>query len=246
MSSTQATFFWFILSIAFVVMILSSFFMRASRKRPALRTIAGYHVMPKVVAGTIESAQPMHFSIGSAAVGQTSTLNALIALSIVHDLTQRQGFTQLLPEISLSDPISLAIAQDTLRRAYLINQNKRVYRSTGVNWYPNSLALAAGSAIHSADVKAGSNIYLADYGSELAFIGEVSARYNQFFIGHSTQLAGQAVAYAQADAPLIGEELFVGAAYLSPEKSFDVGGVVALDVLRWVAIAAIILIAISR
>ena len=87
---------------------------------------------------------------------------------------------------------------------------------------------------------------LGRFGAELAYIGETSARYDQSFVGHSTSLEGQAVAFAQSEAPVIGEELFVGGAYSSPESSFEIGGVIAIDVLRWVAIAAIIVIAISN
>jgi hypothetical protein len=245
--SNEVTFFWIILAVAFSVMMLAAFFIRALKTRPAMRTISGYEYLPMMSDAALETDRPLHVSIGSAAIGQQSTLTALAGFSLMYALIERQAFTRQVPLFTLSDPVSLAIAQDTVRRAYVARQNRQAYRSSWVVWFPQgdrSVAYGAGAASMSVSSNIGGNVLAGQFGGELAFVGEASARHDQMFVGHSTSLEGQAVAFAQSDATLIGEEIFVGGAYLTADRSFEVGGVIALDILRWAAIIAIIVIAI--
>jgi hypothetical protein len=242
----DSTFFWLLLTAAFSALSIGTVVSRRRRIPFSLRRIEAYRTMPLNVDGAVESNQRIHFSVGGAAVGQSSTLTALAGLSTMYILAERQAFASNVPIITLTDPITLAIAQDMLRRAYLSRNNLKTYQANTVIWYPQSersLAFGAGAAtlIRTRDVSG--NILLGEFGPELAFIGEASIRRDTFFVGHSTRLEGQAIAYAQSDNPLIGEELFVGNAYLTPENPSNMGSVMAMDVLRWVIIAAIILVA---
>lgn len=249
MNENEIVFFSLLLVLTFAIMVLAGFFSRALKWVPPLRIISGYRDMTKAVNASVEQARPIHVSPGSARVGQESTLTALASLAIIYDLVEQQGFMDRMPLATVSDPVTLAITQDALRKAYTVRNNLSIYRSTATVWFPQtdrSMAFGAGAAGFASDVRAYANIMVGQFGSEVAYIGETSARHNQLFIGHSTQLEGQAIAFAQSDALLIGEEIFVGEAYLNPDRSLDIGGLVALDVLRWVAVAAIILIAISQ
>ncbi|MCI0708647.1 MAG: hypothetical protein L0154_00650 [Chloroflexi bacterium] len=249
MNENEVVLFSLLLLLAFVIMMLAGLLSRALRRVPPLRVISGYTAMPAAVDASVEQARPVHVSPGSVRIGQESTLSALASLAIIYNLVERQAFMDHMPLATVSDPVMLVTVQDALRKAYIERNNRSTYRSNATVWFPQterSLAFGAGAAGFASDVRAYANILMGQFGSELAYIGETSARHNQIFIGHSTQLEGQAIAYAQSDALLIGEELFVGEAYLNPDKSLDVGGVVALDVLRWVAVAAIILIALNQ
>lgn len=247
--TTETTYFWLLVTLAFSVMLLAGFFVRALKWRPALRLIPGYDALPRMMDAALEADRPAHLSIGSAGVGQESSIAALAALAVIYTLVKRQAFTQQVPLLTVTDPVSLAIAHDTVRRAYLSRQNRAAYRTSSVLWFPQSersLAFGAGAASVAASSGASGTALLGEFGSELAYLGESSARHDQQFVGHSTRLAGQAIAFAQSATPLIGEELFAGGGYTRPEASFELGGVIALDVLRWAAIVAIVVIAITN
>ena len=107
-----------------------------------------------------------------------------------------------------------------------------------------SLAFAAGAAAHSADIDAASSVLLGRFGTELAFFGENAVRHDQVFVAHSDNPSGQAVAYAQSETPLLGEELYAGPAYLS-RRPLHLGTAVAMDVLRWTVIMAILFTALQ-
>lgn len=242
----DSTFFWLLMTAAFAALSIGTVFSRRRRIPFTLRRIDAYRAMPLNVDGAVESNQRVHLSVGGAAVGQSSTLTAVAALSTMYILAERQAFASNVPIITLTDPITLAIAQDTLRRAYLSRRNLNAYKAGNVIWYPQSerslaFGAGAGTLIRTRDVSG--NILLGDFGAELAFIGEASIRRDLFFVGQSTRLEGQAIAFAQSDTPLIGEELFLGNAYLTPENPSNMGAAFAMDMLRWAIIITIILVA---
>ena len=230
-------------------MVVTTLYIQFRGWQPTLRHIAGFTEMPRQVSASLETARPLHFSIGSGGIGDQSTLTTLASLALVYELVEKQAFSNQLPTLTLSDPVSLAIAQDTLRKAYVNRQNVLNYSPTLVAWYPqtkHSLAFGAGASGLATDEKAGAHFLLGEFGTELAYFGEASVRHDQYLIGHSTKLEGQAIAYAQANEVLIGEEIFVGVAYTNANRPFEQAGVLALDILRWVAILTIIIVALNE
>jgi hypothetical protein len=219
----------------------------ARRRKLLLRPLPAYVVLPELAADAVESAYLVHFSLGSSAVGEASTLSALASAEVVYRMVERLAVSRRTPLITLSNPLTLPLAQDTLRRAFEYRQQLPTYRSSAAAWYPQgprSLAFAAGIASLAADVDVSSNVALGRFGIELAVLGESALRHDQALLAHSDLLEGQAVAVAQAEQVLLGEELYVGPAYMSG-KPFDFGGVVALEVLRWLVILGIVLAAIQ-
>lgn len=246
MNEIEIVFVILILTAAFSLMVLGAYFVRRRDRLPRLRPIAAYEAMKLHIDEAIESDRKIHISLGASSIGNETTLTALASTEIVYYLLRRQAFIPKMPLLTLSDPITLAVAQDTVRKAYIARNNALAYRGNAVLWYPQSersLAFGVGISALAAAEKSPASILLGTFGNEIAFVGEMAQRQQHGFVGQSTQLEGQAIAFMQSKTPLIGEELFVGDAYLSDERSGSFGGVLALDVLRWV-IAAIIVTAV--
>lgn len=208
-----------------------------------LRPIAAFSELPVLAADAVESNIGIHFGLAGNAVGDASTLNALAAAEIIFRLSRRLVISDQSPLVTVSDPTTLPLAQDTLRRAYEYRHRLPAFRSHAAAWYaqgPHSLAYAAGAASLSADADATSNVLLGRFGYELALLGESSLRHDQRLIAHSDLVEGQAVAYVQADRALIGEELYAGTAYMSPRR-IDQGSIIALDLLRWIIIIGMVI-----
>jgi hypothetical protein len=242
----DASYFVLLLTLAFVASMLSSLYARKRRKPLIVRPIRGYAVMPSKSDEAIESDRRLHISLGAAAVGQSSTIVALAALTLVREMARRQAFTKQMPLVTVTDSVTLAAVQDALQRTYRSFNNLEAFDARTVIWYPRgerSLAFGAGVAELNAREPISTNIMVGVFGAELAYVADVSARRDRLFIGHSTLLEGQAIAYAFSEASLIGEELFVGDAYLDPESSFAAGRLLTLDILRWFVIGVIILVA---
>lgn len=242
---TDASLSLALLAVAFAATLLGRFIFR--RFAPPLRPLAAYDRLPALAADAVESQHTLHFSLGSSTLGDNSTLSALVAAEVIYRLSERLAISRQPPVITLADPLALPLAQDTLRRAYAYRQNMDYYRATAAIWFPQgprSLAFAAGVASWVADVDATSTLTLGRFGPELALIGESALRHSQQVIAHSDRVEGQAVAYAQAADMLLGEELYVGPAYLDG-TALERGGVFALDVLRWLVILGIVVAALE-
>jgi hypothetical protein len=228
---------WSILLLTFAVFLLATQLVRRRRTLLDLRPIRAYSNLPTAIDETVESNLPPHFSFGASKVGQETTVTALASADIIYFLVRRISFTRQVPLlVTMSDPVTLAIASDTLRKAFLARDNLNAFRPTAAVWYPDgerSLVFAAGVVRLTQDINASRHVLLGDFGAELAYFGENAARRQQRLIANSTQLEGQAIAYAYTDDVLIGEELFVGNAYLERGDTFSEASLVTLDVLRW-------------
>jgi hypothetical protein len=234
-----------VLALAFAMTLVGRYVAR--RARPHMRPLRAYDVLPELAADAVESGNRIHFSMGSSALGDTSTITALASAEVIYRLSERLAISYQTPIVTLSSMMTLPLAQDTLRRAYEYRQNMAYYRSSAAFWYPQgprSLAFAAGVGSLAADADVTSSLLFGRFGYELALIGESALRHDQDIIAHSDLVEGQAIAYAQANQMLFGEELYVGPAYLSG-SALEWGGVFALDVLRWLVIIGILLAAVQ-
>ena len=224
--------------IAFVIAALA-----ATRARSiALRDLPAYVAMPMVVGEAVETGRSVHMSFGSSAIRDTSTLSAIASAEVLYYLAERSALSDRPTLVTVSDPVTLGLGQDTMRRAYKARGVLNKYSPTKSRWYPEgrmSLAFAAGAGAAMLDENAASNITLGRFGPELMLIAENAVRYDRRVLAQSDQIDGQAVAFAVSEVPLIGEELYTGAAYLS-QTPFNIGTVVAQDVLRYLVVAFII------
>jgi hypothetical protein len=241
-TATESLIVYLLLFIGVAATLIGSVLAR----RIALRPIDGYSAMPLSVGEAVESDRAVHVSLGSSAIREESTLTALASAEVLYHIAERSAVGDRPTFVTLSDPVTLGIAQDTLRRAYKARARLDRYRPSLARWYPQgprSFAFAAGAGLSAVDEKASVHIVIGRFGAEMALLTENVIRTDGTLITHSDRIEGQAVAYALSDTPLIGEELFAGGAYLG-RTPLLIGGVAALDVLRYLTLAALIAAAI--
>jgi len=213
-----------------------------SRRRTWLRRIPAYDMMTSLTGLAIEANRPLHVSLGSAGIGGTQTLLALASAELAYYFSMHAAVGDVSPLITVSDTSALPIAQDALRRAHAAQGLAGSYRATAAHWYPagtRSIAFAAAITGLMAAESVSSNVMAGSYGPELALVLNASRRRGLNSIAVSDHLEGQAVAYAMADYPLIGEEVFVAPSYLDDDPTTS-HRAVAIDVLRWLLIIAMI------
>lgn len=217
---------------------------RARRRRSplAVRDIPAYRAMPLLVGQAIESNRPLHLSLGSAGVGGQDTLVSLAAAELFYYVAERGTIGDMPPILTVSDASALPLAQDTLRRAYQARGRESLLSYDRVRWYPSggrSLAFAAALTAMMVADDVSANVLTGRFGIELALMMDAAYHRRLPTIAASTQLEGQAIAYALSDEVLIGEELFAAGAYLSnnPRHSAEA---LTVDVLRWLLIVAML------
>ncbi len=241
-TSTESLILYILLLLAVLFTLIAA--LRA-RNLP-LRPIPAYNAMPAAVGEAVEADKSVHVSLGSSAIREESTLTALASAEVLYHIAERAAIGDRPTFVTLSDPVTLSIAQDSLRRAYKARGMLSKYRPTLARWYPQgplSLAFAAGVGASIVDEDVSANILIGRFGAEMMLLVENAVRRDQVVIAQSDRIEGQAVAYVVSDPPLIGEELYVGSAYLG-RTPLGIGGAVTLDALRYGTIAVIILAAI--
>ncbi|MBC7814144.1 MAG: hypothetical protein H7175_23520 [Burkholderiales bacterium] len=242
MDSTTQTLAILIFLLTMVVSIVVTQFLRRRRAFITLRELPAYALLPLRIGEAIEASRPIHMSFGSSGLGGENTLLTLAGAELFYQVARRAAISPTAPIITLSDPSTLAVAQDTLRRAYHAANFPERFRATSARWYPagpRSLVFAAALTGMLGDDDVSAHVLVGSFGTELALIAGAAARRGQPVIAASDQLQGQAVAFAMSESALIGEEIFAAGAYLG-ESNSQVASIFALDVLRWLLILFIL------
>jgi hypothetical protein len=210
------------------------------RVRRVFRVIPGIVGLRRAIGLTVENGRRLHVSLGeggltgasgAVSLAALSTLDRIAALSMISDR----------PPIATSGEGSLSIlSQDELRSSYRDGNALEQYdQDRGRLGGVTPLSYAAGVLPVIRDDQVSANILVGNFGPEVGLMTDAAYRQQAFVVAASDSLPAQAVIYAAAEEPLIGEELFAVPAYLQAGP-FHVASLQVQDILRWVVIAIIL------
>jgi hypothetical protein len=109
---------------------------------------------------------------------------------------------------------------------------------------PQPVAYAAAAMGVAEDNATSGNVLVGSFGTEVALLTEAAARSGMAQVAGAAEPQAQAVLYPTADFVLYGEEIFATGAYLGDQAAAS--RLVALDVVRLLVIAAIVVLAVVR
>jgi hypothetical protein len=222
---------------------LMAIFYALSKKRPSkrLRPIEAVENLKKASGLSVEEGKRLHISLGSASMITPQSASALAGLSVLERLS-RASISSDNPPIATSGDSTLSIlSQETLKSSYRSGNALDTYafdsaRLTGTS--PFSYAVGAIPAIR--DARVSTNIIIGHLGPEAVFLTEAAEQQGSRLIAASDALEGQAVIYASAPEPLIGEELFALPAYLQ-SNTVHQASLKVQDILRWLLAAGLLI-----
>jgi len=234
-----------LLGLVFVIFlfVLILVFVAYGRNRPglSLRKIAAFDKLQRAIGLAVEAGSRLHVSIGHGGVIGTQSASAFVGLSILERLA-RSASTGDNPPIATAGEGTLGIlSQDTLRAAYReIGLSEQFETTSGQVVGLTPFSYATGAIDLASDEKTGANILAGSFGSEVALITDAGTRSDNLTLAGTDSLPAQAVLYATAQEPLIGEELYAGGAYLQAGLAHE-ASVRAQDTIRWILVIVIIL-----
>ena len=226
-----------IVLFSFVMMVGLSILRR--KTPPAVREIPAYTRLRRAIGRVVEDGTRLHISLGRGGLATPQAASALTGLTLLRRLAELTSAGDQ-PPIATSGDAALAIlSQDTLQTASKASA-QGVYdptagRLTGLT--PFSYAAGTIPAIRDENVSA--NVLMGNFGVEAALLTDAAERADTFILAGSDNLAAQAVIYASAEEPLIGEELYAAGAY-TDAGPMHIASLTVQDILRWVIIAAIV------
>lgn len=226
-----------------VILILAAaglmfFFALPSQVRTARkpRPIPSFNRLRRAIGLAVENGKRIHISLGKSSVIDPTCPSALAGLNIAERLTSLSMISDRPPVTSSGEGTLAILSQDAVRSVYRAGNAIERYeperaRLTGATPF----SFIAGTLPVIRDEQISAHVFIGNFGPEVALLTEATEREKAFTLAASDSLPAQAVLYATAQDPLIGEELFAAPAYLHP-RPIHLAGLRAQDILRWVII----------
>lgn len=204
------------------------------------RKIPAFSKIRRAIDLTVEAGSRLHISIGRGTITGTESAAAFVGLSMLEKITDSASTGDSPPVVTTGDPALAILAQDTLKNSYLetglIDQYKRTSSQlTGVSPF----SFAAGALPIARDEKSSTSILAGNFGIEIALLTDGCERSGNMSMGGTDDITAQAVLYATANEPLIGEELYAGGAYVD-SNPIHTASLRAQDVVRWLIVIVIL------
>ncbi len=222
--------------ILFMLMILVFAFLDQKGLRSAFREISAYKRLQREIGLSVEGGKKIHITLGRGGVADLRAGSGFIGLSLLSRLSKTVSVSDHPPVVSSGEAVLGILAQDTVKNTvsflgaedvYSPDQNQ-ISGLTPFAYASGAMPIALDDTI-SADVVAG------NLGAEVGLITDAAELNQSTVIGGSDNLSAQAVMFASLQEPLVGEELYVGGAYLQANL-WHRASVRAQDFIRWVLI----------
>jgi hypothetical protein len=252
---------WSLLGFFLLFLIAFVFFIWRARSdlRLSLRPIAAYDALKDLLARATEAGQPIHISLGTGGVGQSSTADTTAGLYALEYLADRAAVSAIPPIVTVADPSALPLAQDLLQRAYRrqgypedYDQRQVRFIAPGLN--NSAVAYSAGVMDLLAHERVMANVMIgafddyqmgSTFGEELLLMGETGARKGLLQVGGTSNPRALPFIFATISHPLFGEEIYAAGAYLNARRE-HLGSLLAQDTMRAVLVVAVVLAVLAR
>ena len=211
-----------------------------------LRDIPAFNRFRRAVGISVEAGRRLHLSLGRGGINGLPGGATFIGLTMLNRCARAASISDCPPVATSGESLTAVLSQDTLRSVYADLGAERRYdpasgRLSGLT--PLSYAAGVMPDIHDEHVTA--SILAGHFGSEVGLLVEAGERVHSLSVAGSDSLPAQAVLYAAAEDPLIGEELFAGGAYLGAGPA-HIASLFMQDILRWIVVGVIALGAILK
>ena len=220
------------------VLMLGIFLLRRN-KHPVFRDIPAFSHLRKAVGLVVEDGSRLHVSLGHGALTTPQSASAMAGLSLLRQLASLTSAGDQSPIATSGDAALTILSQDTLQAANKFSEQAAFDASTGKLTGLTPFSYAAGAIPVIRDENVSTNVFMGNFGVEVALLNDAVERENTFVLAGSDNLTAQAVIYASAQEPLIGEEVYAAGAYIESGPLHAVSLTVQ-DILRWLIIAAIL------
>jgi hypothetical protein len=226
--------------VIFFVLILIFTFATRRRPRNYLREIPAFEKLGRAVGLAVEAGQRLHLSLGRGGIDGVQGASALVGLSVLERIARAASVSDRPPVATSGEATEALLSQDTLRGAYRDIGEAGQYdpdsgRLTGVT--PFSFAAGVMPVIFDQQVSA--NVLAGHFGSEVALITDAGERSGSLTLAGSDSVPGQAILYATAQEPLIGEELYASGAYIQAGPT-HAASLRVQDIFRWILVLVIL------
>ncbi len=221
--------------------MLTHAYLRRAHPYEGFRPIPAFSRFLQSVYHAVESGSRVHISLGSSSLLSPSNTSALVGLSVLKRVAQIGATGDKAPLVTAGESTLAILGQDTLRNAFreanaLGDYSNQLGRLTGLT--PFSYAVGTFPVFRHEDVTV--SYLCGSFGPEAGLLADSAEHNAPALVTGSESVQAQALYYASAEEPLIGEELYASGAYLQA-GTLHAASLRAEDTLRWIVLAGLIL-----
>jgi len=228
------------LVLLLIVVLVVGLPLMLRRTRVEMRSIEGYEVLSKAMERAVEAGERVHMSLGVGTLMGAESATALAGISTFSKVAEATAIGDKPPVMTAGDGVLTLLAADNLRSAYARAGYSHRYETSSARMlgptplsYVGALPSVLGGEHVSLHILSGS------FGAEAGLAADMGERAGATVIAGTEDVRAQALFYATADYPLLGEEVFAGGAYLGLRGTHR-ASLIAQDVLRLLIILVVI------
>jgi hypothetical protein len=230
--------------IGFGIILLSSALMLGvaalqRKSPPSFREIPAFTHLRQAVNRIIENGTRLHVSLGRGVLTSPQSASALAGLSLVRRLAELASAGDRPPIATSGDAVLTILSQDALQAGSMASAQRAYDPTDGRLTGLTSFSYAAGAVTTIRDENISTNVLIGNFGVEVAWLADAAEWASTFTTAASDNLTAQAVLYACAQEPLIGEELYASGAYVDAGP-LHAASLRVQDILRWLIIIVIL------
>jgi hypothetical protein len=226
----------FLFLLIFVSLIIIYRLLEKNKSLSSLRKIAAFDKVAHAIGLSVEAGKRIHLSLGNGLISSENASSGFIGLSVLKKIIRVASKSDRPPVVVSGDATLSILSQCSIQAA---GQELSIQPQTEIpaNWLVGltPYSFAAGSLPVIYDEQTSVDILLGYFGSEIGLILDASERSGNISLAGSDQLNAQAIVYAAAQEPLIGEELYAAGAYVQTGGMHQ-ASLHAEDVLRWIIV----------
>lgn len=229
-----------LVALAIFLLLLLSFVGRDNPKR-AFRAIPAFNQLRRTIELSVEDGSQLQISLGHGGLLGAHSAAAFAGLTLLNQMADTAADSDQPPIAIGGEATLMLLAQDTLRQAYWrLNLPEQYQPHLGRVTGLTPFSYAAGSLALILERSVTASALVGQHSLEAGLIDAASQARGAFVLGGSPDLSGQALLFASADEPLLGEELYAAGAYSGAGPAHQ-ASLRAQDVLRWLLILAILI-----
>jgi hypothetical protein len=232
--------------VIFLLLMITYAFLARKRPKGSWREIAAFSRLGRSIGLAVEAGKRLHISLGHGSLNGLQAGSAFMGLSILQRIARVASISDSPPVATSGEGVLGILSQDTQKSTYRAIGSANLYQqSSGQITGLTPFSFAAGTLPVIFDQNVAANVLAGHFGSEVGLITEAGERNGSLTLAGSDNLTAQAVLYAAAQEPLIGEELYASGAYIQA-GNFHSASLRTQDFMRWVIIIAILIGAVLK
>jgi len=236
--------------IGFMIVLLSGILMVAfaslrRKSQPVFRDIPAFTHMRHAIGRVVEDGTRLHVSLGRGSMVAPQSAAGLAGLMLLRRLAELTSAGDEPPIATTGDATLAILSQDTLQAASQISAQGAYDHTSGRLTGLSPFSYAAGTMPVIRDENISANVLVGNFGPEAALLTETAERNNIFTLAGSDDLTAQSIFFANAQEPLLGEEVFAAGAYTEAGRIHG-ASLKMQDILRWGIVIVILVGAVLK